>query len=51
MRPDYYRKTIIMLTYFKLKDFADMENSIDDLMREMDETLVMIEYGFDGFSV
>lgn len=44
--PQYYRETIVFLAYWKLKDFARMEQFIDDIMNEMevdfgDDILVM----------
>jgi hypothetical protein len=35
--PTYYKETIVFLAYWKLKDFARMEQFLDDLMKEMDE--------------
>lgn len=36
--PHYYRETVVFLAYWKLKDFARMEQFIAELMEEMDET-------------
>lgn len=35
--PEYYKETIVFLAYWKLKDFARMENFMQDLMKEIDE--------------
>ena len=35
--PDYYKETIVFLAYWKLRNFALMEQFMTDLMREMDD--------------